>query len=195
MRKTVAITLVVALAWLAYLAWPITALAALARAVDAGDATAAMQHVDISAVRRSITEQIVDSYFKLTGKTASPLIRGAVSSTVGSIADPIVERIAAPGGLAEFLRDGWPTAVLPERPPGTAGLSSSSLGNAWNIFAAAEYGIRRFEIELPPTLPRDRRVVLEFRLIKWRWQLAAVRLPDHMRVRLAEALINATSKR
>jgi hypothetical protein len=195
MRKTIAVTLVVVSAWLAYLAWPISALAGLARAVDAGDTAKAMQHVDISAVRRSITEQIVDSYFKLTGKTASPLLRGAVTSAVGSIADPIVDRIAAPGAFAEFLRDGWPGAVLPDRPPGTTGLSSSNLGNAWDIFAAAEYGIRRFEIELPPTLPRDRRVVLEFRLIQWRWQLAAVQLPDHMRVRLAEALVSATSKR
>jgi hypothetical protein len=195
MRKTIAVTLLIAVGWLAYLAWPISALAGLARAVDTGDAAAAMRYVDISAVRRSITEQVVDSYFKLTGKTASPLLRGAVSSAVGSIADPIVDRIAAPGAFAEFLRDGWPSAVLPDRPPGTAGLSSSSLGNAWNVFAAAEYGIRRFEIELPPTLPRDRRVVLEFRLIQWRWQLAAVRLPAHMRLRLAEALVNATSKR
>ncbi|MPZ39754.1 MAG: DUF2939 domain-containing protein [Rhizobiales bacterium] len=195
MHKTITVIVLIALAWLGYVAWPITTLATLARAVEAGDTATAMRHVDLSAVRRSITDQVVDTYLKLTGKTVSPLLRGAVASAAGSIADPIVSRIVAPGALAEFLRDGWPNAVLPERPPGSAGLSPASLGNAWDVFAAAEYGIRRFEIELPPSLPRDRRFVLEFRLIQWRWQLATVQMPDHMRVRLAEALIKATSKR
>jgi hypothetical protein len=195
MRKTIVVVVLIAMAWLGYVAWPIFTLGTLARAVEAGDIATTMHHVDLPAVRRSITDQVVDTYLKLTGKTASPLLRGAVTSAAGSIADPIVGRIVAPGALADFLRDGWPTAVLPDRPPGTAGLSSASLGNAWEVFATAEYGIRRFEIELPPSSPRERRFLLEFRLIQWRWQLAGVQMPEHLRVRLAEALINALSKR
>ena len=194
MRKTIVVVALLVLAWLGYVAWPIYTLGALARAIEAGDTATAMRHVDLPAVRQSIAEQVVDTYLKLTGKTASPLLRGAAMSAAGSIADPIVGRIVAPDALAEFLRDGWPTAVLPDRPPGTAGLSAANLGNAWQIFAAAQYGIRRFEIELPPSLPRDRRFVLEFRLIKWRWQLAGVRMPDHLRVRLAEALIKVLKR-
>jgi hypothetical protein len=195
MRKTVVVILLVAMAWLAYVAWPITTLGTLARAVEAGDTATAIRHIDLSAVRRSLTDQVVETYLKLTGKTASPLLRGALASAAGSIADPIVSRIVAPGALADFLRDGWPTAVLPDRPPGTAGLSSASLGSAWDVFTTAEYGIRRFEIELPPSLPRERRFVLEFRLIQWRWQLAGVQMPEHLRTRLAEALIKALPKR
>ena len=78
--------------------------------------------------------------------------------------------------------------MLPERPAGVSGLSSAALGNAWQVFAAGDYGIRRFEIEVPPSLPRERRFVLEFRLIQWRWQLTSVRMPDHLTVRLAEEL-------
>lgn len=193
MRKTIVLVTLLALAWLGYVAWPILTLGTLARAIETGDRTTALHHIDLPAVRQSITDQVVDTYLRLTGKTASPLLRSAVAA--GSIADPIVGRIVAPDALVEFLRDGWPNAVLPDRPPGTAGLSSASLGNAWQIFAAAEYGIRRFEIELPPSLPRDRRVVLELRLIHWRWHLAGVRMPEHLRVRLAEALINVLSKR
>jgi hypothetical protein len=85
--------------------------------------------------------------------------------------------------------------VLPDRPPGTSGLTRANIGNAWQIFAAADYGLRRFSLELPPSLPRDRRITLEFRLIQWRWQLAALHMPEHLRVRLAEALIKLTSKR
>jgi len=137
----------------------------------------------------------VDTYLKLTGKSASPLLRGAVSGVAGSIADPIVGKMVDPAALAAFLREGWPHTMLPDPPPGTGGLSASNLGNAWQVFADAEYGLRRFTLELPPSLPRDRRIALEFRLINWRWRLASVYLPNHLRVRLAEALIKATSKR
>jgi Protein of unknown function (DUF2939) len=195
MRKTIIASVLIVLAWLAYVAWPIVTLGTLARAVETGDVATAAHHIDVSAVRRSITDQIVDTYFKLTGKTASPLLRGAVTGAAGSIADPIVGRIIAPDALTQFLRDGWPSTVLPDRPPGISGLTAANLGNAWQVFAAAEYGIRRFEIELPPSLPRDRRIVLEFRLIQWRWQLADVTLPDQLRVRLAEALIKVLPKR
>jgi len=193
-HKTVVAVILIALAWLAYLAWPIVTLGAMARAVETGDVAGVMRHVDLPAVRQSITDQVVDAYLKLTGKTASPLIRGALIGA-GSVADPVVGRIVAPEAFTDFLRNGWPTVVLPDRPPGTVGLSSATLGNAWDVFAATEYGIRRFEIELPPSLPRERRFALEFRIIQWRWQLVGVRLPEHLRVRLAEALIKLLSKR
>ena len=189
MRKTIVVGTLLALAWLGYVAWPIYTLAALARAIEAGDTATAIRHVDLPAVRRSITDQVVDTYLKLTGKTVSPLLRGALAGATDSIAEPVVGRIIAPDALAEFLREGWPIAVLPDRPPGMSGLSGANLGNAWQVFAAARYGLGQFEIELPPSLPRDRRVVLEFRIIKWRWQLVGVRMPEQLRVRLAELLI------
>jgi Protein of unknown function (DUF2939) len=187
MRKAAVVFILLFVAWLGYVAWPITTLATLARAVEAGDIATAMRHVDLRAVRQSLTDQVVDAYLKLTGKTLSPLLRGAVTGA-GSFADPIVGRIAAPEGIVEFLRDGWPSTVLPERPAGVSGLSSAAIGNAWQIFASAEYGIRRFEIEVPPSLPRERRFVLEFRLIQWRWQLTGVRMPQRLTIRLAEEL-------
>jgi Protein of unknown function (DUF2939) len=194
MRTTIAAVILLVLAWLGYLAWPIYTLGTLARAVEAGDAAAAMRHVDLPAVRRSITDQIVETYLKLTGKSASPLIRGAIVGAAGSIADPIVGQLIDPPALTAFLREGWPQAVLSDRPAGISGLSSANLGNAWDVFAAVEYGLRRFELELPPSLPRDRRVVLEFRLTQWRWQLEGVRMPDYLRVRLAELLIKTLKR-
>jgi hypothetical protein len=188
MRKTAAVFILLFAAWLGYVIWPITTLATLARAVETGDIQTAMRHVDLPAVRQSLTEQVVDAYLKLTGKSLSPLLRGAVTGA-GSFADPIVGRIVAPPGrMVEFLRDGWPSTVLPERPAGVSGLSTAAIGSAWDIFASGEYGIRRFEIEVPPSLPRERRFVLEFRLLQWRWQLTGVRMPEHLTVRLAEEL-------
>jgi hypothetical protein len=188
MRKTVVVLALLAIAWLGYVIWPIHTLGALAQAIEAKDVTAAMHHVDLQAVRRSVTDQVIDAYLKLSGKTASPLLRGTVTSAADSLVDPVIGRIVSPDALVDLLRSGWPNAALPARPPGTIGLSSRDLGNAWQIFAAAEYGIRRFEIELPPSLPRDRRFTLEFQLSQWRWQLSGVRLPEHIRLRLAETL-------
>jgi hypothetical protein len=187
LRKAIVVFVILFGAWLGYVAWPITTLASLARAVEAGDIATAIRHVDVAAVRQSLTDQVVDAYLKLTGKSLSPLLRGAVTGA-GSFADPIVGRIAAPEGIVEFLRDGWPRTVLPERPVGVSGLSSAALGNAWQVFAAGDYGIRRFEIAVPPSLPRERRFVLEFRLIQWRWQLTGIRMPEHLTIRLAEEL-------
>jgi hypothetical protein len=195
MRKTIIVVTLLVLTWLGYLAWPIYSLGVLARAIEAGDVATAMRHVDLASVRQSATDQVVETYLKLTGKSASPLLRGAVAGVAGSIADPIIGKMFDPNALAAFLRDGWPSTVLPDRPPGTGGLSPSNIGNAWQVFADADYGLRRFSLELPPSLPRDRRIVLEFRLTKWRWRLVSVRMPDHLRVRLAEALIKVTSKR
>jgi DUF2939 family protein len=194
MRTTIAAVILLVLAWLGYLAWPIYTLGTLARAVEAGDVAAAMRHVDLPAVRRSVTDQIADTYLKLTGKSASPLIRGAIVGAAGSIADPIVGKLVDPPALTAFLHEGWPRGVLPDRPAGISGLSSANLGNVWDIFTAADYGLRRFELELPPSLPRDRRIVLEFRIIAWRWQLAGIRMPEHLRVRLAELLIKTLKR-
>jgi hypothetical protein len=192
MRKTavVATLLVLALAWAGYVAWPIYTLVKVTRALERGDAATVVQHVDFGAVRISLTEQIVDAYLKQSGKPVSPLLRG-IARSAGSIAEPVVGRIVTPQALTEFLRTGWPTTVIAERPRDAAGLTPGNLGNAWQIFAAGDYGLRRFDIAIPASVPRDRQFRFRFRLKQWRWQLSGIRLPDSIRVLLVEALVSA----
>jgi hypothetical protein len=143
-------------------------------------------------VRSSLSDQVIDTYLKLTGKVRSPLLRSAVVQSAGSIVDPLLGSMFSPEALLDLLRTGYPAAALNSPPPvGVSGLTPANLGTAWQIYSSAQYGLRRFEIALPQSQPRDRRIELEFRIINWHWRLVDVRLPQHLRIQLAEMVIKA----
>ena len=194
MRKTVLIIAIMAAAWVALAAWPIQTLVKLTRAVETGDVATVIAHVDFPSVRTSVTQQVVDTYLRLTGATVSPLVRG-LATAAGSIADPVVAKVVTPEALTDLLRNGWPNAVVSERPPSAVGLSRRNIGTAWQLFVASDYGLRHFKIDVPPSFAPELRFGLEFRLKQWRWQLSAVRLPETVKVALAEALIRSLPKR
>jgi len=188
MRKTILFIAILALAWIAYLAWPAYDLSRFVRAIERGDATTAAHYVNVTRVRNSLTEQIIEAYLQRTGARSGPLVQGAV----GALADPIVHKLISPEALTELLRIGWPRAVLSEEPSNTTGLSLAGLGTFWQLFAASEYGIGRYEVRVPVGAPPERAFMLQFRLAQWRWQLAAVRLPEPIRLLLADEIIKST---
>ncbi len=188
MRKTLLTVGLIGAVWLALAAWPIQTVVKLAHAVETGDIATVVAHVDFASVRASLTEQVGDTYLQLTGIKVSPLARGLATAAAGSVADPIIARVVTPEALTDLLKTGWPNAVASNRPPGTIGLSTQNVGTAWQIFASADYGLRRFLVVVPPSFAPQHRFGLEFRLSQWRWQLTGVRLPEPVRVALAEAL-------
>ena len=188
MRKTILTVAALTLVWIGYVAWPLYDLYQLARAVERRDAAAVTQHVDFGRLRASFTEQIVEAYLRKTGARVSPMLQGAAFS----IADPLVEKFISPEALAEFLRMGWPVAALPDRPHDSVGLSVEALGSVWQIFAASDYGLGRFEVTVPVKFPPERAFMLSFRLAQWRWRLSRVALPEHIRALLADEIIKAT---
>ena len=188
MRKTILFLAVLALAWIAYLAWPAYDLSQFVRAVERGDATTAAHYVNTVRVRTSLIEQITEAYLQRTGARSGPLVHGAV----GALADPIVHKLITPEAFTDLLRIGWPRAVVPEPPSNTSGITLAGLGTAWQLFAAAEYGIGRYEVTVPVGAPPERAFVLQFRLAQWRWQLAAVRGPESIRLLLADEIIKST---
>jgi hypothetical protein len=188
MRKTILTIAVLALAWIAYLAWPAYNLAQFARAIERGDATAAARYVNLARVRTSLAEQVAEAYLQRTGARSGPLVHGAVVS----IADPVVGKLISPQALTELFRLGWPRAAVSEPPPPDAvGISLAALGNSWQLFAAAEYGVGRYEVAVPISAPPERAFMLQFRLAQWRWQLSAVRVPESIRLLLADELIKS----
>jgi hypothetical protein len=187
MRKTILFIAILVLAWIAYLAWPAYDLTQFVRAVERGDAATAAHYVNPVRVRTSLIEQITEAYLQRTGARSGPLVQGAV----GALAEPIVHKLISPEALTELLRIGWPRAVLPEVPSNTTGLSLASLGTVWQLFAAAEYGIGRYEVTVPVGAPSEHAFMLQFRLAQWRWQLAAVRLPESIRLLLADEIIKS----
>ena len=101
-------------------------------------------------------------------------------------------KLTSPEALAELLRDGWPRAVLPERPSDALGISIDSLGTVWQLFVASDYGIGRYEVPVPIAQPPERTFRVQLRLVRWRWRLSAVGLPERIRFALADELIKLT---
>ena len=188
MRKTILTIAVLTLAWIAYLAWPAYDLAQFVRAIERGDAVTAAHYVNLARVRTSLIEQVTEAYMQRTGARGGALVHGAVAS----IADPVVAKLISPQALTELLRLGWPRAVVGEPPPNATGISMASLGTVWQLFAASEYGIGRYEVAVPVGAPPERAFMLQFRLAQWRWQLAAVRMPEPIRLLLADEIIKST---
>jgi Protein of unknown function (DUF2939) len=195
MRKTTIVTSLLALIWLGYIAWPIYSLIQLTRAIETGDVKTVIAHVDFNSMRASLSNQIAETYLELTGRHVSPLVRGLASPAAAAVADPIIGRIASPEALTDFLRTGWPKAIVAQRPPGATGLSTGNLGTAWRIFYNANYGIRRFEIAVPTTIPAEHQFGFRFRLVNWQWMLSSVRLPKNIRILLAKALIKSLERK
>ena len=188
MRKTAATLLILGLAWIGYTAWPLYELIALVRAIEVRDVEMVKRHVYFDAVRKSLTSQLIAAYMRRTGMQVSPLAQAMAAAALG-IADPVVNKLVSPEALAELLSVGWPVTVVPSPPPGTVGISMSTIGTIWQIFGNSEYGIDRFEVSAPSALPEQQRFRLTFRLLQWRWQLVGISLPEIIQNVLADELI------
>ena len=188
MGKAIATLLVLGLTWLGYVAWPLHDLYTLVRAFEARDVETVKTYVYFDSVRRSLADQIVAAYVRRSGIQVNPLVQGIAGSAF-AIADPIVAKVISPEALSEFLTTGWPVTVLPDVSQDAVGVSRKTLGNAWQIFAASEYGLARFKVSLPRELSRSQRFGLEFKLLQWRWRLTGLILPESIQNVLADELI------
>ena len=187
----IVITLLI-LAWIGYRAWPLYTLTSLARAIEDKDVARVMTHVDVPKVRHSIIVQLLDTHLKT--RVPNAVLRGLVADVAGAVVDPAVADLVTPEAMTDFLRVGWPTNAIPDRPTGVPSdisvVTSGDLGSAWRTYLRANFGISRLEIELPEALPPDRRFSLEFRLTGWRWRLVNIRFPEYLRVELAGVIAN-----
>src|SRR5467141_1758733 len=82
MRWTIRIGLVFLVLLTAYAAWPLMSLYRLAAAIETRNAAELADSIDLPLLRRSLTEQIIAEYLKLTGK-ASRLGAVGTSFAVG----------------------------------------------------------------------------------------------------------------
>jgi hypothetical protein len=197
MRWTIRAAAVIAALWIAYAAWPFFAFYGLVDAVQRKDHAALTRHINFPALRRSLTEQVAASYFRLSGRAAQAELqsRPLVLSAVASVADPIVARLISAEALLGLLDSGWPTAVLPDRDPAAPGLSYPSFGNLWQVFVHADQGVRHFELGVPLGRQPARQFRLQFRLIAGSWKLSGIELPEEIRLRLARELMKQLDRR
>jgi hypothetical protein len=190
MPKTIITLLVIALVWIGYIVWPLYELALMVRAIDERDLPTVTRHVNFDRVRVSLTEQVVAAYMRRSGIKPNLLAQQAFAAGVL----PVVDKLVSPEALSDLLAVGWPVAVAPNPPLGTLGINQKTLGTAWQIFGASNYGIGRFGVSAPMELPPSNRFGLTFQLLQWRWQLTRVILPEGIQNLLADELIKATKR-
>jgi Protein of unknown function (DUF2939) len=172
-----------------YLASPMIALHQIASAVETRDAAALTDRIDFPALKRSLTKQIVEEYFVLSG-TKRPLKALAAGFAV-SVADPIVARLMTVRALLGLLGkgDAGENAKVPvERAPFTSG----ALNDLWHVWLDSDYRGTRFYVYLPPKKSRDEQFRVNLRLTGWHWRMVGLDLPEDLKEHLAKELIKLT---
>lgn len=191
MRWSVKIAIVFIIIAAAYAAWPFMGLYRLARAVEARNAAAVADLVDLRRLRGSLTSQVIRAHLKLTGKdTGLGALGQQLAVGLGtSLADPLIAEILNPEALLDLLDRGWPeTIVSVPRPEGLRGLSQGALGSVWGLWLNAEYRGSHFDVSLPPDSAPDRQFKLHLALKAWKWKLEGIDLPEQLRMQLARDL-------
>jgi hypothetical protein len=175
-----------------YLASPLIALHSIASAVESKDAVALTERIDFSALRRSLTNQIMDEYLKLTGKKLP--LHAIGKRVIVSVADPVVARLMTVRALLDLLgkADAGEKAKLPlERAP----FASASSKSLWQLWLNSDYRGRSFYIYLPPKKSRAEQFRAHLRLIAWRWRIVGLDLPEDLKEHLAKELVKLTQDR
>jgi hypothetical protein len=185
MRKIIAAIVVLVVLFLGWSAWPFFGLHALARAVQSGDIAKIEERVDYAALGRSLSSQILATYARQTGL---PLDRGLIGNIAQAVADPVVAKILSRLAFAKFLQTGWPTPVLGDRPPAIPAPNWNALGDVWQLYSHAHYGLRDFSLPLPVNEPRARQYRINLRLEGLTWKLTGFELPEEVADRLAREL-------
>lgn len=175
---------------LGYWAWPFAGLHALAVDLQTRDSVALDNDVDFGHVRRSLSEQIITAYLRITGRAASVSIFGSgVASALGaSIADPLVSQIINAENFIALL-NGQPVPTEFGQVSFDIGqLPSSSLYAAWRAWRGTEYELDHFSIWLPVDAEPARQFRLRLQLIQWHWKLTGIDIPQTLRDRLGREL-------
>ena len=188
MKQFVPAFLVLLALLVGYWAWPFFDLRALAAALQAGDVTAINEEVDYTRLRRSLTEQIISAYLRVTGRASQLGALGPLATAVGaSIVDPWVSQIINPENLAQLLRGG---TVSSELGPVSFrfGNLPSTLNLAWDAWLSSEYWFGRFSIWLPPGASQANQFRLRMQLLQWHWKVTGIDLPEKLRDQIAGEL-------
>jgi hypothetical protein len=173
-----------------YAASPYLGLRRIISAVHARNAAALSDSVDFDRLRRSLTGQIVDRYLQLTGRTAQlGAIGNMFAVAIGtSIADPFVAQILNPEGLIALLEKGDVISGSQQVTSQFGPFSNASIGSVWEAISNSDYGVARFFISLPTSVPSREQFRLELQLLQWQWKLTSIDLPQELRTRLATEL-------
>jgi len=184
------ITVLLILLLATYFTWPLVGFYRIGSAVESKNAAALAQRVEFPSLRRSLSQQVIAEYLKLTGKDEKlGRFRTGVATGVGAaLAEPVIAQFLNAETLLDFLNKGSVkdgTKISSEVAP----FSGSSWRNAWQVWWHSEYGLTRFHAYLPPDKPKSEQFKVGLSLRDWQWKLTDIGLPEHLRVQLAQELV------
>lgn len=185
MRWTLRICFLLFLAWAIFLVSPFVALYDLSKAVQARDMDRITERVNFTALRSSLSRQILGEYLK--EKDLEGLERDIATEAGSAVLNPVIEQFISPESLADLFEQGWPKAMADR--PGTANtplrFEIDSLGQALRTFLFSEsQGFRSVTIPIPVDQPKEQQFRITMRLKSTTWRLSGVELPAPLREEL-----------
>jgi hypothetical protein len=203
MRWFIRFFVVLTLAWVVFAASPYYALYDFARAVEAGDLATIRSRVNFSAVRISLSKQLVTAYLVATGRESElkASSKGLVAAAGGTLVDPLLAQYVTPEALAGFLAGGRGAAgaagsgTLPGAASADGGLAPKSLRAAWSLFLGSESrGFRVIVFPVPPEKSPEDQFRLHFRLSGLTWRVVGVEMPQPVQQRLIQEMLRREGK-
>lgn len=183
-RILASVALLIALS-VSFVISPFIGMSRLRTAIDARNAAELSDRVDFRRVRNSLSDQIVETYLKVSGRSEQLGVLGSsLAAGLGrSLAEPLLAEIVNPEGMLRFLNSSG-VSVLP------TGLTSFSLGTAtaWQLFLATEYGFGNAYVTLPLNTNPTEQYRVRLQILQWNWKLTAIELPERVRIELAKEL-------
>lgn len=175
-----------------YLGSAADALNQLATAARAGDGAAVLARTDLPAVRRSLTDQIIDAYLARIGeKRKVSAVERLVANTYGaSVADALVSKLLTAEKLTELLKTGRLEGSADAA--GLAGIPALGSLDTSNVFDLL--GRLRMvqpvllSIRISPTSDPDSYAAIALHLDGSGWKLAGIDLPKAVVRQLAANL-------
>jgi hypothetical protein len=184
--------------WTAYLVSPYWALVDLAAAIEARSPDRIVERVNFRAIRAALAKQIV----------AAGAASGAVTSALGSpdsnlaagsiavAAEPLLERVVTPEGVAALLRDLDPDSTDGMDRAARLRPDAEGLQTALNLVRRSRWrGFRNvyFTLDAGPARPQGARIQL--RLSRMKWRLVGIDLTPEARQRLVDDLVRLHRER
>ena len=204
MRWFAVLFVVVVAAWLIFTASPYYALYEFARAVEGGDLATIKSRVNFSAVRISLSKQLVTAYLVASGRESElkSSNKGLVAAAGSTLVDPLLAQYVTPEALAEFLSErrgaaagGGTGPTLPGSGSGGPALAPKTLKAAWSLFLASESrGFRAILFPVPPESRAEDQFRLQFRLTSFTWRLVGVEVPQAVQQRLIQEMTRREGK-
>jgi hypothetical protein len=176
---------------LAYLGSAASSLARLAAAARAGDGAAVIERTDVTALRHSLTDQIVRAYLERTGsaRKVSPMEKLLVSTYGATIADAMVGKMLTADRLTQMLKSGHLDAPGVPSFTGLPALTNLPTGNWLSLLGRLSF-IKPvvLAIRISDTSDPDSYSAIDLHYESFDWKLSGIELPKPVLRDLAASL-------